>query len=86
MTQLDKLNDSLMPAHQRVIQLWVQSCCHLQDLSWGPGLHKEGAAIDITHLAQVALEAGRLVGVGHKAQSEIEPLVGVGDGTVHQIV
>ena len=62
MTQLDKLNDSLMPAHQRVIQLWVQSCCHLQDLSWGPGLHKEGAAIDITHLAQVALEAGRLVG------------------------
>ena len=79
MTQLGELNESLLPAHQRATQLWVQFCRHLGNLSWGPRIHEEGAAVDITHLFLIASEAGRLVGVGHKAQ--IKPVHCIGKGT-----
>ena len=85
MTQLGKFKDSMLPAYQRVIQLWMQFCRHLQNLSWGPGFHEEGAAVDITHLAFIILEALRLVGVGHKAQLKVEQCIGVGLGTVYQV-
>ena len=85
MTQLDKLNNSLLPAHQQIIQLWVQFCCHLQDLNWSPGLHEERGAIDLRHLAQIVLEAVRLVGMGHKAEFRPVHCTGAGSGTVYQV-
>ena len=85
MTQLGKFSGSLMPAHQRGVQLWVQSRRHLHNLSWGPRFHKEGAGVDITHLALILLEAVRLVGVGHKAQFKLERCTGAGLGTVYQV-
>ena len=86
MTQLGMCNDCLLPAHQRATQLGVQFCRHLQNLSWGPRIQEEGAAKDTTHLAQIALGAGRLVGVGHKAQFElVQFFVGQGNCTVHQV-
>ena len=85
MTQLGELNESLLPAHPRATQLWVQFCRHLENLSWGPRIHEEGAAVDITHLFLIALEAGRLVGVGHKAQFKLEQCIGAGLGTVYKV-
>ena len=85
MTQLGELNKSLLRAHQRATQLWVQFCRHLGNLSWGPRIHEEGAAVDITHLFLIASEAGRLVGVSHKAQIRPVHCTGVGDCTIHQV-
>ena len=86
MTQVGTCNNLQLPAHEHTAQMGVQFCRHLQDVSRGPRIHAERGLKDNAHLAQIAFEAVRLVGVGHKAQLEFDPFVGLWLGTVHQVI